>query len=81
MNLNDIDGETEQKLQDILEEDEVASNIRGIVNFLRKIKAYRGLSDDEIENLSYMVINKLSFEIDTWLTGYYQDEEKNEKGE
>lgn len=76
MNLNDIDEETERKLQDILEEDEVASNIGGLVNFLRKIKAYRGLSDDEIENLSYMVINKLSFELETWLAGFYQDDEK-----
>ena len=73
MNLNDIDEETEQKLQDIGEYNEVASNIGGLVNFLQRIKKEENLSDEEIEHLSYMVINKLSFEINTWLTGYYEE--------
>ena len=75
MDLNDIDEKTEQRLQELAEDDEVASNVGGLVNFLQRIKKEENLSDEEIEILSYMVINKLSFEIDTWLTGYYEDEE------
>ena len=77
MDLNDIDEKTEQRLQEIAEYDEVASNVGGLVNFLQRIKKEENLSDEEIEQLSYMVINKLSFEIDTWLTGYYTDEPKD----
>ena len=75
MDLNDIDEKTEQRLQELAENDDVASNVGGLVNFLQRIKKEENLSDEEIEILSYMVINKLSFEIDTWLTGYYEDEE------
>ncbi len=70
MDLNDIDEETEQRLQELAEDDEVASNVGGLVNFLQRIKKEENLSDEETEILSYMIINKLSFEIDTWLTGY-----------
>ena len=73
MNLNDIDEKTEQRLQGIVEDDEVASNVSGLVNFLQRIKKGENLSDEEMRILSYMVVNKLSFEIDTWLTGYYED--------
>lgn len=72
---NDIDEKTEQRLQEIAEDDEVASNVGGLVNFLQRIKKDENLSDEEIELLSYMVINKLSFEINTWLSGYYEDDE------
>ena len=75
MNLNDIDEKTEERLQEIVEDDEVASNVGGLVNFLQRIKKDENFSDEEIELLSYMVINKLSFEIDTWLSGYYEDDE------
>lgn len=75
MDINDIDEEIEQRLQEIAEDDEVASNVGGLVNFLQRIKKKENLSDEEIELLSYMVINKLSFEIGTWLGGYYEDEE------
>ena len=75
MNLNDIDEKTEQRLQGIVEDDEVASNVSGLVNFLQRIKKGENLSDEEMRILSYMVVNKLSFEIDTWLTGYYEDNE------
>ena len=81
MDLNDIDEKTEQRLQELAEDDEVASNVGGLVNFLQRIKKEENLSDEEIEILSYMVINKLSFEIDTWLTGYYEDEEIEGKEE
>lgn len=76
MDLNDIDEKTEQRLQELAEDDEVASNVGGLVNFLQRIKKEENLSDEETEILSYMVLNKLSFEIDTWLTGYYEDEDE-----
>jgi len=75
MDPNDIDEKTEQRLQELAENDDVASNVGGLVNFLQRIKKEENLSDEETEILSYMVLNKLSFEIDTWLTGYYEDEE------
>ncbi len=74
MNLNDIDEKTEQRLQDIVEDDEVAPNISGLVNFLRRIKKEENLSDEETRMLSYMVVNKLSFEFDVWFI-YYEDDE------
>ena len=80
MNLNDIDEETERKLQEIAEDDEVASNVGGLVIFLQRIKKEKNLSDEETEILSYMVINKLSFEIETWLTGYSDEINTNECG-
>ena len=71
---NDIDEKTEQRLQDIVEDDDVASNISGLVNFLRRIKKEKNLSDEETKMLSYMVVNKLSFEFDVWFI-YYEDDE------
>lgn len=73
MDLNDIDEETEQRLQDIVEDDEVAFGISSLVDFLQKIKKEENLSDEETKILSHMIINKLSFEIDTWLTGYSEE--------
>lgn len=75
MDINEIDEETERRIQEISEDDDVASNIGGLVNFLQKIKKEKNLSDEEIELLSYVIVNKLSFEIETWLTGYYEDED------
>ncbi len=74
MDLNDIDEKTEQRLRDIVEDDEVASNVSALVNFLRRIKKEENLSDEETRMLSYMVVNKLSFEIDAWFI-YYEDDE------
>ena len=75
MDINEIDEETERRIQEISEDDDIASNIGGLVNFLQKIKKEKNLSDEEIELLSYVIVNKLSFEIETWLTGYYEDED------
>lgn len=79
MDLNDIDEKTEQRLQDIVEDVDVAINISGLISFFQRIKKEENLSDEEMRILSYMVVNKLSFEIDTWLTGYSDEINKTTK--
>jgi len=71
MDINQIDEETEQRLMDISQEDDFEEHIAMLVRNLHN-KKKEGLTDEEAELLSYMIINKLSNEMANYLVGFVE---------
>ena len=72
MDINQIDEEIEQKITEISQENEFEEHIAMLVRALHKTRKERNLSDEEVELLSYIVINKLSNEIENYLGGFVE---------
>lgn len=72
MDLNQVDEKTEQWLMKITQEGKFEEHIAILVRVLHETRREEGLTDEETELLSYIVINKLSSEMANYLAGFVE---------
>jgi hypothetical protein len=76
MDLNQVDEKTEQWLMEIAQEGNFEEHTAMLVRVLHETRREEGLTDEEAELLSYIVINKLSSEMANYLAGFMEMEDK-----
>ena len=75
MDLNQIDKKTKMWLNERAQEGEFEEHMSMLIRAVHEVRKEEGLTDEEAKLLSYIVINKLSCEMENYLAGFVEIED------